>query len=118
MKQIDGWLESRSDGANSIGGETMKNLSVFTIVIVLCLGAAAMIQSGRATNGWNSSTIEAARATSAPFRDGLYLGKLAAARGGESHISISRWATAADRASFTAGFEQGTTTAWPFARPR
>jgi hypothetical protein len=86
----------------------MKNLPVFTIVIALCLGAAvAMIQSDRGSNGWQSSSIQIARATNAPYRDGLYLGKLAAARGGESHISTGRWMTEADRASFKAGFQQG-----------
>jgi hypothetical protein len=89
-------------------GKKMKNLPVFTIVIALCLGAAtAMIQSGRRSDGWQSSSIQTVRATSAPYRDGLYLGKLAAARGGESQISTGRWTTEADRASFKAGFEQG-----------
>lgn len=86
----------------------MRNLPVFTIVIALCLGAAVgMIQSGRSSDGWQSSSVQAARATSAPYRDGLYLGKLAAARGGESQISTGRWTTEADRASFKAGFQQG-----------
>ena len=85
----------------------MKKLSVFTIVIALCLGAAAMIHSGRASDGRHSSSVGGSHATSAPFRDGLYLGRLAAKRGGESHISTGRWATEGDRASFTAGFQQG-----------
>lgn len=85
----------------------MRNLSVFTIVLALCLGAGAMIQSGHASHGRQSSIVAVSHATSAPFRDGLYLGKLAAKRGGESHISIGRWTTEADRASFTAGFQQG-----------
>ncbi len=85
----------------------MKKLSLFTIVIALCLGAAAMIQSGRASDGRQSSSAAVSHATSAPFRDGLYLGRLAAKRGGESHISTGRWATKADRAAFTAGFQQG-----------
>ena len=86
----------------------MKNLPIVTIVIALCLGAAvAMIQSGRGSDGWQSSSIQTVRATSAPYRDGLYLGKLAAARGGESQISTGRWTTEADRASFKAGFQQG-----------
>jgi hypothetical protein len=85
----------------------MKNLPVFTIVIALCLSAAAaMIQSGRTSDGGQISSIQTVRATSAPYRDGLYLGKLAAARGGESHISTGRWTTEADRASFKAGFQQ------------
>ena len=86
----------------------MKNLPVFTIVIALCLGAAtAMIQNGRGSNGSQSSSIQSVCATSAPYRDGLYLGKLAAARGGESQISTGRWTAEADRASFKAGFQQG-----------
>jgi hypothetical protein len=86
----------------------MKNLPVFTIVIALCLGAGVgMIQSGRGSDGGQSSSISTARATSAPYRDGLYLGKLAAAHGGESQISIGRWTTEADRASFKAGFQAG-----------
>ena len=85
----------------------MKKLSLFTVVIALCLSAAAMIQSGRASNGRQTSKVDASRVTSAPFRDGLYLGKLAAERGGESHISVGRWATEGDRASFAAGFQQG-----------
>ena len=86
----------------------MKNLPIFTIAIALCLGAAvATMQNGRTSNGWQSPSIQTARATSAPYRDGIYLGKLAAARGGESQISIGRWTTEADRASFKAGFQQG-----------
>ncbi len=86
----------------------MKNLPVFTIVIALCLGAAvAMIQSDRGSNGWQSSSTQTARATSAPYRDGLYLGNLTAAGSGEPHISSGRWTTEADRASFKAGFQQG-----------
>jgi hypothetical protein len=85
----------------------MRKLSAFTIVIALCLGAAAMIQSGRATDGWKSSSTDTGHVTSAPYRDGLYLGKLAAERGAESHVSFGRWAREADRASFKAGFQQG-----------
>jgi hypothetical protein len=89
-------------------GKKMKNLPIFTIAIALCLGAAvAMIQIDRGSNGWQSSSIQTARATSAPYRDGLYLGKLAAARGGESQISTGRWTTEADRVSFAAGFREG-----------
>jgi hypothetical protein len=91
----------------SEGEEKMKKLSLFTIVIALCLGAAAMIQSGRGSNALQSSTVDASHVTSGPFRDGLYLGKLAAERSGVSHISSGRWATEADRASFAAGFQQG-----------
>ena len=86
----------------------MRNLPMFTIVIALCLGAAVgMSQSGRESNGWQGSSIRTAHATSAPYRDGLYLGRLTAAAGGAPHISTGRWTTEADRASFKAGFQQG-----------
>jgi hypothetical protein len=89
-------------------GKKMKNLPVLTIAIALCLGAAvATIQSGPTSNGWQSSGIQTADATNAPYREGLYLGKLAAARGGESRISTGRWATEADRASFQSGLSAG-----------
>src|SRR6266550_4226740 len=85
----------------------MKKLSMFTVVIALCLAAAAMIQNGRVSNVLQSSTVDASHTTTGPFRDGLYLGKLAAERGAVPHISSGRWATEADRASFAAGFQQG-----------
>jgi hypothetical protein len=107
MKQVDCSVESHTCRYEiQLEGEKMKNLSLFTIVIALCLSAAAMIQSGHGSNGWHSSKVDASRVTSAPFRDGLYLGKLAAERG-ESHISSGRWATEADRAAFAAGFREG-----------
>jgi hypothetical protein len=86
----------------------MRNLPVFTIMIGLFLGAAVgMSQSGRESKGWKSSRIRTERATSASYPDGLYLGRLAAARGGESHISTGRWTTEAELAFFKAGFQQG-----------
>jgi hypothetical protein len=41
------------------------------------------------------------------FRDGMYLGRLAAERGVAPHILTGRWATEADRAAFRAGYERG-----------
>jgi hypothetical protein len=47
--------------------------------------------------------------TDGAFRDGLFLGKLAAERGAEPHIPVGRWATAEERASFTTGYQRGYT---------
>jgi len=41
------------------------------------------------------------------FRDGLYLGKLDAESGRKPHLSIGRWSTARERASFVTGYQQG-----------
>ena len=48
-----------------------------------------------------------AEITNGAFRDGLYLGRLAAERGAEPHVAIGRWATPEDRSSFTAGYQRG-----------
>jgi hypothetical protein len=59
--------------------------------------AAAYSGSGNAMNK--------NQAANAAFRDGLYLGKLAAERGETPQVSLGRWATASDRESFVAGYE-------------
>jgi hypothetical protein len=85
----------------------MKKLFLFIAMIELCLVSAAWVETGRGKNeGW-SSNVNVSQITSAPFRDGLYLGKLAAKQGGGAHIASGRWAAQADRLSFTAGFQQG-----------
>jgi hypothetical protein len=45
-------------------------------------------------------------ATNAAYRDGLYVGKLAAEQGRDSHIASGRWSQENDRAAFAAGYEQ------------
>jgi hypothetical protein len=46
-------------------------------------------------------------ATSAAFRDGLFLGTAAAKRGERAHISAGRWSTDGDRTLFTKGYREG-----------
>lgn len=50
---------------------------------------------------------EALRAADGAFRDGLYLGKLAAERHDPRHAAVGRWSSAADRAMFAAGYRRG-----------
>jgi hypothetical protein len=42
----------------------------------------------------------------AAYRDGLYVGKLAAQRGEQRAAPVGRWATQTDRDAFRAGYEQ------------
>jgi hypothetical protein len=42
----------------------------------------------------------------AAYRDGLYVGKLAAQRGEQRLAPVGRWATQNDRDAFLAGYEQ------------
>ncbi len=41
------------------------------------------------------------------FRDGLYLGTLAAETGQQSSVPVGRWSTEHDRSMFTAGYRRG-----------
>jgi hypothetical protein len=52
-------------------------------------------------------TSEARLANDGAFRDGLYLGKLAAKGGQQSRLTIGRWSTQQDRSQFAAGYRRG-----------
>ena len=80
---------------------------LIALLSLSCLGFAAIVESGRGRNEGQNSNVNVSQITSGPFRDGLYLGKLAAKQGGEAHIPSGRWATRAEPLSFTAGFQQG-----------
>ena len=77
------------------------------ILSFLLLGGFAMwASSGNAGNSaqggdWNSAN------TSAAFRDGLFHGKLAAARGASPHLSSARWSRDRDRRAFVVGYMRG-----------
>lgn len=84
----------------------MKRLPLFVLALILC-AAAAMVSSGIGQAAFLSAIADATEATDGAFRDGMYLGKLAAERGSEIHIASRRWATDRDRASFSAGYTRG-----------
>jgi hypothetical protein len=83
----------------------MKTSALFALVLALGVGTASMLRTDH-HNHFSSPNGTAAQSTDGAFRDGLYLGTLAAGRGAESHIAIGRWATPEDRSSFTAGYQQ------------
>jgi hypothetical protein len=83
----------------------MKKLALLAAVLALFSATAAMFRGDRLLTA--SAHESVTLATSAAFRDGLYLGRLAAQRGGPMHIASGRWATAADRGLFVAGFQKG-----------
>jgi hypothetical protein len=82
----------------------MKKLSLYVLVIALSAGSAATVQTMRTQA---NSDITASIDANGAFRDGLYLGKLAARRGEQPHVAIARWATDDDRAAFREGYERG-----------
>jgi hypothetical protein len=88
-------------------GNDGKKLSLFVIALALSVSWSAILQSTNHQAASLDPNANAAQATNAAFRDGLYLGKLAAERGSESHVATGRWATNQDRISFAAGYQQG-----------
>ena len=84
----------------------MKKVGVYVLIIVLSVGSAAMVQNAMRTRSLNSD-ISAPMATNGAFRDGLYLGKLAAKNGEEPRIATGRWAKDEDRSAFREGYYRG-----------
>jgi len=80
---------------------------IFTYVaIVIGLGATATLAINPGTAKPNT-TAEVLFATDGAFRDGLYLGKLAAVGGQALRPAIGRWSTDQDRTMFRAGYLRG-----------
>jgi hypothetical protein len=85
----------------------MSKLSTFALAIAVSLGTTAMLANSQRTVDPNRSA-EARLAGDGAFRDGLYLGKLAAENGDAvARPAIGRWSTDQDRATFAAGFRRG-----------
>ena len=68
------------------------------------LQAARMLtRSGQPVRGIDA----VAYVTSAPYRDGLFQGKLARERGEVLHVSVGRWSSQFDRSAYMHGYLEG-----------
>jgi hypothetical protein len=74
-------------------------------MIALWIGGATLL--GSRSNSLQSVNDDARLNNSAPFRDGMYSGKLAAEHGAALHPATGRWSIRSDRASFIAGYQRG-----------
>lgn len=82
----------------------MDKLFTLALAIAVCLGTTALLaNSGRATGQNADAQITADGA----FRDGLYVGRVAAEAGRPLHPQIGRWSNEHDRTSFAAGYRRG-----------
>jgi hypothetical protein len=86
----------------------MKIFSLLTLMAALGVATASMLRADF-HDRLPGHDVNMAHITDGAFRDGLYLGQLAAERGAEPHAAIGRWATLQDRASFTTGYQRGYT---------
>jgi hypothetical protein len=85
----------------------MRRLFLFAIALTLWAGVAFMLSSAARQDSFPKLPDNNQVQTRAAFRDGLYLGALAAQRGEEPHVSEGRWSNQADRTLFTAGYALG-----------
>jgi hypothetical protein len=76
-------------------------------VIAMSVGMFAPGKDNRKQTVTTAANSEAILAADGAFRDGLYLGKLAAEGGLQSHSAIGRWSAEQDRSMFRAGYERG-----------
>jgi hypothetical protein len=84
----------------------MKTLFLLAVGTALGMGAASMLRTDH-HNHFVGSSVTVAQNNDAAFRDGFYLGRIAAKAGAAPYIAIGRWSTAEDRASFTSGYQRG-----------
>lgn len=78
----------------------MKKLALSALALFVMTASAMTVHNATRTSS------RADLVTNAPYRDGLYLGKLAAEHGNDARIAASRWATSKDRDSFAQGYWQ------------
>jgi hypothetical protein len=84
----------------------MTRLLTYALAIAVCLGTTAVLAIGN-HNVTTREGAEAGFAADGAFRDGLYLGKLAAQSGQSLRPAIGRWSKDQDRSMFTAGYLRG-----------
>jgi hypothetical protein len=84
----------------------MEKLFIFALAIAVSLGTTAMLANS-ARVGTKPPTIDALLANDAAYRDGLFVGKLAARQGRTMRPLIGRWSSQKDRVSFVMGYERG-----------
>src|SRR5258707_13022641 len=87
----------------------MRKYFLAVLAIAFCIGGAALVSNANRQDAFVDQNPDAVGATDGAFRDGLYQGQLAIARGSEAHVAIGRWAAPQDRTSFASGYRKGYT---------
>jgi hypothetical protein len=83
----------------------MSNFVTWSLALAMCLGTSAALAIHYPGTRPEYSA-ESRLALDGAYRDGLYIGKLAAKSGRRSRPPIGRWSAEKDRASFLAGYER------------
>ncbi len=86
----------------------MSKLFICILAIAMGVGTTELLSNNqRATTP--GANAEAGLAADGAFRDGMYLGRLAAQQGQSQRPAVGRWSTDKDRSMFTAGYRRGYT---------
>jgi hypothetical protein len=84
---------------------------LYAFALVTCVSTTAMLAvSNHAVSNHNvksNPSVETGFASDGAFRDGLYLGGLAAESGQAPRLAIGRWSADQDRSMFAAGYRRG-----------
>ena len=83
----------------------MSNFATWVLALAVCLGTSATLAI-RYPGSQHGRALESRLALDGAYRDGLYVGQLAAKSGRLSSPPIGRWSSERDRASFRAGYER------------
>jgi hypothetical protein len=83
----------------------MTNILAYAAIVIGLSATATVALTNR--NLQAVPAADAQYATDGAFRDGLYLGKLAAQSGHVQLPAIGRWSTERDRGMFIVGYERG-----------
>jgi hypothetical protein len=78
----------------------MKATFVLALIMIIVSGGAVIVMTQTDVAGIRNGQV-----TAAAYRDGAYLGRLAAEQGDPAHVSIARWSTATNRELFSAGYK-------------
>ena len=84
----------------------MNRILTFALAIAVSVGTTAMLNFIRKPRAAHQAA-DAQLASDGAFRDGLYLGRLAARERRPMRSPVGRWSTEKDRASFDAGYRRG-----------
>lgn len=86
----------------------MEKIFILALALAVSLGTTAMLANGGHA-ARPAQTVNMKLAADGAFRDGLYIGKLAAKGGQLARPPIGRWSNERDRASFVDGYRRGYT---------
>ena len=87
----------------------MRNYSLWALALIVGGSAAEMVKTEMTMTTTSNAPQNIAsnqEISSAAFRDGSYLGKLAAERGDAPHMAVGRWAKNSDRILFATGYSE------------